>query len=388
MYARISPVLLAMALFATPLAAQTPQPAAGKPARPAANRLDPATSKLPRQVDDRLQFMRKMYALDASQLAKARAEMMPLLDAHETYMDGQGMMLRRLSKAILLVLPSQPDLTDAHREVIRKKLQRKIHRIHAEAPLSYANVAKLVEKTLGQDVISRGRKQMASSFARELAGAAVDINKLDELAIPPLRPAPKVAAAPTPVARPVARPSVNPPTGAPSKTAHDHPPHPGHEAHAKLPPPPKGRISSLRAPKPIVAAPPIARWPETLKASVAKYGFSGQQSKSAQSVLASCRKRAEAHLAARKTEYDQANQLADAKAKAMRINKLNTKINKLYHEMNQRIDSIASIEQRLAGQAAATKAPAEKKPAAKPPAKKVVGKKTTAAKADSGKPGT
>ncbi len=381
MYARLSLVLFAMAVFATPLAAQTPAPAAAK-------RLDPATSELLKQVDARLQFMRKMYALDAAQLAKAQAEMKPLLGAHKTYMDGQATMLRRRSKAILLVLPAQPDLTDAEREAIRKKLQRQIHRMYAEAPLSYANVAKLVEKSLREDAIARGRKQMASSFARELAGAVVDINKLDALVIPPLRPAPRVAVAPPPVVRPAVKPRVASPTQPPSRTTPDHPPHPGHEAHAKLPPPPKGKLPSPRLSKSIVAAPPVDQWPQTLEASVAKYHFSNNQSKSAQAVLASCRKRANAHLTARKADYAKASQLTDGKVKAAQLKKLNTQIDKLYHEMHQRIDSIASIEQRLASQAAAKKATAEKKPTTKKPTAEKVEAKKTAAKPDPGKPGT
>jgi len=382
MYARISLLLLAATLFAPPLLAQTPQAPTDKPARPPARLTKATTGELPKELTGRLLFMRKMYTLDESQLAKARAEMTALADEHKNYMDGRQMMLRRLSKAILLVLPSQPDLTDADRETIRKKLQRKIHRIHAEAPLSYTAIAKLVEKSLDKDAIARGRKQMASSFARQLAGAVIDINNLDTIVISPLRPTADLAAAPPPVARP----SLNPPTRPRGMAQPDRGSHAGHKhaAHAKLPPPPKGKLPSLRTAQPILAAPPVERWPEMLKASVTNYGFSSTQSKSADLVLGSCRERAEAHLAARKLDYDNANQLTDPQAKAKQIKELNQKVDRLYHEMNQRIDSIASIEQRLASQAAAEKAPADKKPVQKKPAQQPPVKKTTA-KSDPGK---
>ncbi len=185
--------------------------------------------------------------------------------------------------------------------------------------------------------------------------------------------------------RPTVKPGAQPRARAAAKP--DHPPHPGHDAHAKLPPPPKGKLAPLRAPKPVVAAPPVNRWPATLEATTTRYGFTAKQNKSAQSVLASCRKRAEAHMTAKEVDYAKANQLADPKAKAVQLKKLNTKIDKLYHEMNLRVDSIASIEQRLASQAAAKKTPAEMKPTERKPAEKTEPKKTTA-KADPGKPGT
>jgi len=96
----------------------------------------------------------------------------------------------------------------------------------------------------------------------------------------------------------------------------------------------------------LTQAPPLDDWDKHVDATCKKFGFSDAQVIKAQSILKDLRQRAEAYRKSRDDEFAAADRLSDAKAKTDRKAELAKPIDALFEELKQRLDNLATAEQR------------------------------------------
>lgn len=106
-------------------------------------------------------------------------------------------------------------------------------------------------------------------------------------------------------------------------------------------------------------APEIDEWDKHVDATAKRLGFTDAQITKAQAVLRDLRRRAEQYRKSRSNEYAQARQMSDAKARTDVLKKLNQPLDALFDELKQRLESLATAEQRARAKAA--EAPKQKK---------------------------
>jgi len=122
--------------------------------------------------------------------------------------------------------------------------------------------------------------------------------------------------------------------------------------------PPKALRATDQTPAaPLPPAPELDEWDKYVDQTAKKYGFDDSQRTKGQAVLKDLRKRAEQYRASRSNDYVQARQNTDAKARAETLKKLNQPIDALFDELKQRLDSLATAQQK----AKAAAEPAKKK---------------------------
>jgi len=115
-------------------------------------------------------------------------------------------------------------------------------------------------------------------------------------------------------------------------------------------------------------APPVAEWAAVVEQITGKFGFTDPQKTLAKSILESYQTRAATHREQRKADYEAAEQLADPAKKVEELGKLNERLNLLFDELTQRVESLATAEQKIkAGEPVAT--PPATPPPPPPPAK-------------------
>lgn len=352
--------------------------AAGQsPGKPAAE-----SGKTSTLIEQRMQFVSDAYGLDDQQTQRLRADLVNLQAIHEAYMSRYKRTLRRQAKAISLVIPQQDEYDAAMRASLNAKIQGEIYKINAKAPLSLANVVSKTEAMLSSGKIERGRRKIAAKYATVLKGKPLNIKTIDRLILKPVAPsstavrldfAPPVApvnqtaaASPKRKADPERRRRVAPvPNTIRDRAIASRLQQPATPPRPVPPIEPKARPSIARdrpqSTRPPPPAPPTTDWAAAYDASVTKYGFSDKQKLVAQTALKSCVNRAESYLQKNKESLDRAKQAAPSDENARRLTKLRRPIDKLFRELNQRIHSIATIEQVLA---------AKKKKAQESPAKK------------------
>lgn len=342
-------------------AAQTPGKPAAKPGK---------TSTL---VAQRMRFVCDAYGLNDQQTQRLRAGLEKLQSLNDAYMSRYRRTLRRQTKAISLVIPQQSQYDEAMRASIASKIQDEIYDIYAKAPLSLANVVSKTEAMLSQAGIERGRRKIAAKYASLLKGKPLNIKTLDRLILKPVARS-TAAAAPA-----FAQPGANA-----RKRAVPVPPHKIASAPTKVdrranagqtqaptpprvaPPPKRNTTSVKRAPPPprpqapLSPAPPPTDWAGVLNTAAAQYGFSEKQNLVAQAALKSCLERAESYLQKNGESLDRAKKAAPSDQNTKKLLELRRPLDKLFNELNQRIESIATVEQVMAVKKKEQKASAKK----------------------------
>lgn len=94
------------------------------------------------------------------------------------------------------------------------------------------------------------------------------------------------------------------------------------------------------------AAPALDDWDKYVDTTCKKFEFTDAQVIKAQSILKDLRNRARAYRNSRDDDFAAAERLTDAKAKADRKKELNTPIDAFFEELKQRLDNLATLEQR------------------------------------------
>lgn len=374
MVARICGValLVCAGLCAAPVqGSEIPHPAMFKPVA-----IDAGEVTTQQLLADRVAFAKEMYKLTDEQSRQVVAQLEQLVPAHDKYYLGVRKTLRQLRLAIS-VAANQDEPLAVDRGELMNHFQDQINRMHADAPLSLANVMKLVEPLLPKEQVeaARGRVKAEIAARTKRDPAAIDVAKIDSLLVPASapEPLPELVTAPEEYTPPPQERQAPPQNQAPASTQPSQTPAPTTKPAAPpkpLPPPPP----PPPAPEPLKPAPPEAEWTKQLEALMTKYNFKDDQKSTAEQALKSSLSRASAHREKSKNDYQQAQGVPDAAKRQEAMKKLNEPLDRIYNELMQRVDSIATIEQRLRADGKlleprqAATMPAAAQPPAKPPA--------------------
>jgi hypothetical protein len=326
-------------------------------------------------IEKRVQFVRDAYGLGDQEAERIQAELSRLKDVHEAYVNRYQRTLRRQAKAISLVIPQQKEYDAAMQATLTAKIQDEIYNIHAKDPLSLANAVSKTEAALSPGRVESGRRKIAAKYASHLKGKPLNPKTIDRLIIDPVAPSTE------PITRAITPSKVRPgqqanssqgPKVLPKRDNTDGqaaaakpqtpPALPGATPPIKQQTPPPQTVTAPPEPlPPLPPAPPTTDWAATMNGAATKYGFSKKQEEVAQQALESCLNRAEAYLKVNQESLDLAKQAAPSDENAKRLTDLRRPIDRLYHELNQRIDSIATVEQVLAAEKAAKQESSGKK---------------------------
>lgn len=274
-------------------------------------------------VKSRVAFLTKVYELNPGQQAQLEKDCMSLMTAQADYQQGDSV---RMTVRSLQVGMDQAmtGTTEDVRGAVIDRMNSQLYGIYTKAPLSYASIAAKLEPTLPKDQVDKGYGNMKVHFANQLrsgktelkrenidmlAGQSVELPSISSkklaLNIPPA--ATPMTVNSTPVAQAPARPPV------PATPASPLPMTPPTVKPVMPPPPP---------PREYGPAPERDTWAARVDEVAAKYQFKPEQ------------------LARAKTILDQANKQADVvkEGKAM---------SEIYGVMNDRVNALASTEQRI-----------------------------------------
>jgi len=269
---------------------------------------------------DRIAFVKEGYGLSEEQLKKVTPLLEQLVPAQDRYDLKVRLTLRRTALAISITAASESH-QQADPAATITRLQEQILAIHAAAPLSLGNVIKLVEPLLPKEQVEAARSRMKNDLAARLKRNPADIvvEKIDDMLASAVAPAGVSPVQPQPTQPPA-------------------------QSHAKAPPAPP---PPPQPPKPLAPAPPEAQWTKDYEAIITKYGFTEDQKNVAESALKSCLDRAATHRAKSKADFEKADKMSDAAAKEQALQPLRLPLDKLYDELIQRTESLATLEQKL-----------------------------------------
>ncbi len=314
----------------------------------------------------RVAFAREAYQLGEGDAVRLKAVLAELLPTQELYMHEHAATVRRTKMALHELLPQQ-NYTPEMREKLEATFKRQLRAMYAEAPLSMTNVIQRVEATLPKGSAAERRASLAQRYSDVLKGQPLDYELLDEAIVrdkhDETQVRPGAAGAASAGRSESARPPDNTDASSTATARTDWPPVRTQPPTSSPPPAITKEISSMARPRPPVAAapdaepppppppaPPVAEWGGRFESICTKYGFALEQRSRAEAVWKSCSSRAEAHLQQNRQAFDAANKMGDPAAKEQKLKELSQPLDKLFAEMNQRIESIASIEQKQAAE--------------------------------------
>lgn len=313
-----------------------PAPAMYKP--PSADAGEITLQKL---LADRLNFAKEVYALNDEQSKKIVPLLEQLVPLQEQYDLKVRLTLRRTALAISVAAnaPANPETDHAG---TMARLEAQIQAMHAEAPMSLANVIKLVDPLLPNGQVEAAHNRLRTEVAARLKkdAAAIDLAKIDYPLVPAVVPQGLAS-----MQAPQPRPQTDQPQPPVQSTA-----------KMPIPPPPPPE-----PPKPLKPAPALNQWTKDYDALVAKYKFTDDQKKVAGLALKSCLDRAAAHQ--EKHDPDKAQTPADKPADQTAANA--PPLDRLYDELIQRVESLATTEQKLRAEGKLTSAPEPPPPPAR-----------------------
>jgi hypothetical protein len=303
------------------------------------------TAKL---IADRERFVRHFYAPDPAAMAAIQKSLAEAAKLQDKYRFDVALTLSRMGLA-LGIASENPEYSPEKRTEVMSRLRAQAARYYAMGPLSLAKVAKMAEGSLSADRIAAGHAKLNAELAGIPGATPVDLAKLDTYLVPPLPITPKPIiprAAPMDV-QALTQQDENP-QGMPPQAAHQAEPQTMNPKQANAPAaaderkvperpvmpaavvnPPPQPVQPPAPPREIKPAPATSTWADFVKQCAAKFKYTADQQKAADSVLESVMKRAGA---AGDAQDSAGHKIVDV----------------LYDELQQRLESIASIEQRQA----------------------------------------
>ncbi|HKQ49079.1 MAG TPA: hypothetical protein VJZ71_13495 [Phycisphaerae bacterium] len=306
-----------------------------------------------RLLEDRTRFIQENYQLPPAESAKVLQALNGLVSVQERYQREIALTLDRLRLVITLV-GTEPALASPDQQSQVAKYRGQYHRLLSKAPMSLQNIVKMTEASLSTEQITPARGRIEARFADavKISGIPFAIENLDALACGPLHPGKRpeirmpspetapIAQAPAAPMPPIQRPKTDAPVR-PTPPTIPTPPRPVGPA-----PPPNVGPPPPQPTAPVAPAPPTTQWPELVKGSADKFDFSADQRTSAEMVLTQSQTRAEEHRQRNQAAYDEAAKLSDEDAKMKKLQELNKPVDAIYEQMQRRIESIASMEQK------------------------------------------
>jgi len=326
-----------------------PSPATGTPPR-----FLPGTHANAQELlEDRKRFIQEMYGLQGPDLDKVMQAISESLAMQQQYQARYAKTLDRMDLALALVR-NDFNMSENDRAAKAARFQRQIVDVNRKAPLSLNNVIRIVDRTVAPEQAAAAKARMLSRFGETVRGTSNELDpmQLEDLMVrlaPPTKrpdlplsppPAPPQETASAPPATPAqASPTPAVAVGPQSVEIQPMPNPPTPIAPAPAPPPPP--------PKEYPPAPPIPEWEKYFNQTMVKYHFTEVQKQVAKKIYDHCLKRANEHHEKNKADYEAADKLS-ADEKARTVARLNKPIDVLYDELVQRLDSVASVEQKLA----------------------------------------
>jgi hypothetical protein len=306
-----------------------------------------------RLLEDRTRFIQDNYQLPASDAAKIQQSLNGLVSLQERYQREIALTLDRLRLVITLV-GTEPALTSADQHSQVAKYQNQYRRLLSKAPMSLQNIVKMTEASLPTEQITPARQRMETKFAdaAKISGIPFAVENLDALTAGPLHPGKRPDIRfPTPKASQIAQAQNSAPQITPIQNPHVQAPArpmpPAIPTQRPAPaPPPNFPPQPPQPTAPLAPAPPAAQWPELVKNSADKFDFTAEQRTTAVMVLQQSQTRVEEHRKKNQAAYDEAAQLPDEDAKMKKLQDLNKPVDAIYEQLQRRLDSIASMEQR------------------------------------------
>lgn len=282
-------------------------------------------------IDERIAFVKAFYELDDGALNGLRAALEERLPAHGDYMNRNELTLRRRTAALATAVPQELKAGNPHAAALKRSYQETIYQIREQAPLSVSESVKIAEGLIAPAARDAGRAKIRQFFAKQLNGQTFDPGRLDRLVLAPVEPLDVTSSEPlASVNRKQMQSNDRSRRGATMTDAEkarleaarieamrsrDTGP-----TKAVAPPPPANR-----SPESVTLnAPPLEQWETEYQTWATAYDFTPAQRKVAQSIYDQSMRRAEG--------------LTDGDGKQA--------LDRVFTEMKQRIDSVASIEQR------------------------------------------
>ncbi|MEK6643683.1 MAG: hypothetical protein AABZ08_07215 [Planctomycetota bacterium] len=226
--------------------------------------------------------------------------------------------------------------SETDRAAKQARFRSQLEAIYSRAPMSLSKTTAMVDSMVGPEKAELAHAKMAAIFANKLNGQPFSVAKLDGLIMPPM----KMIKQQDVIAQAQPKPATpaNPiqPDGKIPPKQNLQPAMPPIAANVPPPAPPS-------PPRDIKPAPPVADWQSTVDGSAKKYKYTPEQMKVAEKVMAQCKARADALKG--QPDADKPLESKDGKHKPMDL---------LYDELVQRVEALASSEQKAKFAPAAT----------------------------------
>ncbi|MFH1417480.1 MAG: hypothetical protein ABII12_04240 [Planctomycetota bacterium] len=306
---------------------------------------------------DRISFVEELYELTAEQEGKILPLLQQLVPAQEQYDVGCCLTLHRMQIAVSLI-GHDSDKSPEERARAIARFEDQINAIHADAPLSLYGVMQKVEPLLPAQQVKAAHARIEAIITTRAkhkgqVGRAYP-SQIDYLL------APALSAGEPPVLPEIAKPVATHKQATladaavftteqalPVREITATPPNP-QKLHAAQPKRPNRPPTPVEPPKPLESAPPESDWRAFSEETAKKYGFNDSQKEVANHVVENYLVRAGLHREKASAEYKAAAGLADAAEKQKSLAELNKPLDKLYYELTRRVDSLVTLEQKIA----------------------------------------
>lgn len=288
---------------------------------------EPDANKL---MADRIRFVRDFYEIDNPTTDKLINELRGLVSFQEKYIAESSKSIYRIELAATLVM-NDPNSPESERTAKQSRFKNQLEAIHARAPMSLSKIAAMADSMVGQPKADAAHAKMAKFFANKLGGQPFATTRLDGLVMPPLKQVKQNEVIAT------AKPAPTPAPASPTPTPTQNPPVAKANPPVTTPPaaPPAAPQLAPSIPRDIKPAPPVSDWPNMVNEKTTKVAYSPEQKRVAEKIIAQCKARADALK--NSPDADKPIESKHGKHKPLDL---------LYDELVQRVDALATAEQK------------------------------------------
>lgn len=299
-------------------------------------------------LPERLAFCKKFYELNDGEVEQLRTALEAKLLLHRNYMRDHQTDLRRRTAAIAVALPQQntANYSPEQKERFRSYYQEQIYRIYEAAPMSLSYAVQQAQEIVGKDRADRGREKIAMFFKPIIGDGPVDVKRMDRLVLKPVQmedismnddlTSAQAKLLGGDVPRPVQRdPKKRPQPMTDGATE----PASQSKTPARNPAPPE--VPANLRNQPAAEAPALDQWEATYQTWATNYGFSPEQKATAERIYQYSYRKALEYVSENKDAIE-ASQGKDSNS----TNELMKPVSKLFNQMKDRVDNVATLEQR------------------------------------------
>lgn len=239
----------------------------------------------------------------------------------------------------------------------RARLEAPMREVEAKLLNRFESLQQFVESKLppdkakaGRERIDQARKEIYEKRAEEARARAAaeaeyavairldqqQFSRQDAPVTDDGKPMPKPAYVPPPPPAALTPPAVAPPPQPPTPPA---PAKPAAQQPSAPPAPP---------PPPLQPAPPLDDWDRVVDTVAERYKFDSQQKQKAQRILKDLRERARQYRKSHADEYEQIKRMPAGQERTAEERRVNVPLDELFAELKERLENLATVEQREA----------------------------------------